>query len=173
MAKQRCRMVTNKGQRCQRQAQDGGLGFCWQHLPVQASKKNELRRRLKDVGTGALIILASNALEQVVTRATDALIELFGAGDPSQNSAKAQLEQRYEKSLGYPKMRDSYAPGARVDWIGLRAIVMNADSLLASHEPALADIQSLDRKFDTWFNEMNPYHRELLLNSIREFKQSS
>lgn len=57
-----CRMVTKAGVRCRRTAAEGGLGFCWQHIPVDSPDKREKwKTRLERV---ALLLSATEVVIQ-------------------------------------------------------------------------------------------------------------
>ena len=167
MSNDQCRVVTQKGTRCMRRAQDGGLGFCWQHVPVQLEEKKRFWDGERVSGTVGEVTKA--VVVQIVIEALKALVEVFGHGGGSQSEAKRILQTRYP-SFDVPDLPDHYVPGARVDWVALLSIDDHAKELAARSDVAGAEVEarSVETVFDQWFDQLHPYHRERLCAAIEE-----
>jgi hypothetical protein len=155
------RMVTKEGSRCSRQASSGGMGFCWQHVPVQRASDRE-KWKLRVEGA-ALAVSAADLLIKVVQIAVEHLHELFGPGD-EQSRAKQRLQSNFPPS--YPKRADSYVPGSRVDWKSLLRLYEEARRI--AQAPESGDWQVLEQQFVVWFDNLNKYHKSKLLKAIEE-----
>ena len=164
MGDEQCRMVTKNGDRCSRFASSGTLGFCWQHTPSRLSSSEAWKKRLEGA---ALAVAASEVLLKVVELAIKYLPEFFGSGVAEQNAAKSALLNRTEIGPYWPPEADVYAPGSRVDWVRLNAIVIKMDETLGndSGNPDHA-ILRIERDFKAWFDDMNDFHKGLLLEAI-------
>lgn len=171
MPEEQCRMVTEqgKGKQCSRSAKTGSHGFCWQHTPSKKSNSETWKNRLEGA---ALAIAASEILLKVVELAILYLPEHFGSGDPDQNAAKEALRRRIDLVYGHPPDEpNGYTPNSRVDWVELRSIVSNMDHVLETADGSEAAHSRVEQDFVRWFDNMNIYHKGLLLGYIE--KESS
>ncbi len=165
MSDRQCRMTTKAGERCSRNAMPGSMGFCWQHVPAsEGEDRSRWKERLKGA---ALVVSATEILVKIVELAVNYLPELFGSGEPNQTEAKNQLVEEFQAY--WPASSDSYAPGSRVDWIGLLNLHQEAKRFQeATRTASSRKIEELEQSFDSWFSTMNDYHRKLLLKAIEE-----
>ena len=165
MAEQRCRMMTRSGEQCSRNAAEGGMGFCWQHVPVKGEGNRE-KWKLRIEGA-ALVVSASELLIKIIELAVEHCHEFFGSGD-DQTRAKEQIEVELDLMPDLPDMPD-YAPGARVDWKSLLQLLMKAKQ--AKDTPGKEDIEHLERSFVQWLDNLNDYHKEELLKAIAAYSE--
>ena len=161
-----CRMTTRRGSRCTRAAEEGGLGFCWQHLPVESTNKREKWKTRMEKLT--LLLSTAELVIKIGELAIEHLHELHGDGDPTQTGARHRLENMFWEGPRLPALAETYDPGARVDWKTLEEFVREA-AYIQSHA-AEADLRALpwlESKFTSWFDSLNDYHRTILLNEIQ------
>ena len=153
-------MVTKSGDRCSRSAASGSIGFCWQHTPSKRANADNWKNRLEGA---ALAVAASEILLKVVELAITHLPEFFGSGVADQNAAKSALTSRIDLGPYWPPDADGYAPGSRVDWVGLNAIVQKMDRAIKEQGRGTAQVEN---DFVSWLDDMNEFHRGLLLAAI-------
>jgi hypothetical protein len=167
-----CRMTTRRGDRCQRSAVEGGVGFCWQHVPVDSASKRE--RWKQRIEAAALVVSSAELIIKIAELAAEHLHEFFGAGDPDQNNAKGRLQELLFDEPPFPSFPESYVPGSRVDWIALEEFVREA-VWLRDHSDNIepAALPWLEGKFSAWFDQMNSYHRSVLLGQIEKLCTSA
>lgn len=157
---ERCRMTTRAGVRCSREAEPGGLGFCWQHVPSSGSEGKWIQR-IELIGVG---LTAAEILIKIAEVAVAHLAEAFGSGVTRQSQAKFSLQRRFR--LLYPDAPSDYDPGSRVDWIELQKLVQLADHLQHSASRDEEGAAELERRFDAWYWSLSDYHRDYLLRVI-------
>lgn len=162
MSDEKCRMVTKSGDQCSRSAGSGSLGFCWQHTPSKRANTDTWKNRLEGA---AVAVAASEVLLKVVELAITHLPEFFGSGVADQNAAKSALTSRIELGPHWPPDPDSYVAGSRVDWAELNAIVQKMDQAAKEQGRGMAQVEN---DFVSWLDDMNEFHRGLLLAAIDE-----
>jgi hypothetical protein len=156
--KDRCRMVTKQHERCSRKAVPGGMGFCWQHVPVKAKDREKWKLGIEGA---SLVVASAELLIKIVELAVQYLPEMFGPGD-EQTNAKREIASHFPPS--WPALPGNYAPGKRVDWKTLLELLQDAES--AADDPASSNYINLERRFDGWFEHMNEYHKARLLEAV-------
>jgi hypothetical protein len=157
-------MVTKDSHQCSRQAVPGGMGFCWQHVPVQ-SKVDREKWKLRIEGA-ALAVSAADVLIKIIQLAVEHLHEFFagpGAGD-EQSEAKNELAAEFPPF--FPDFPKSYAPGSRVDWKTLLRLFEDAQHM--ANNPHSENYRVLEQRFFEWFDHLNDYHKKELLAAIAE-----
>jgi hypothetical protein len=156
----RCLMTTHDGKQCTRAAVEGGLGFCWQHIPV----KNEADREKWKLGIegAALVVATADLLFKVAEFAVEHCHELLGDGD-AQSKAKRRIERELALGVRQPSI-GNITPGARVDWKSLLELSREAKALTEHPDDKAAE--RLEEKFDLWFASLHPTHRKELLRAI-------
>ncbi len=169
----RCIITTRNGTRCSREAAEGGLGFCWQHVPVDTASKRE-RWKLGIAGA-ALVVSTVDIIIKIGELAVKYLPEFFGSGDPDQNQAKARLENiLFDKPI-HPSFPSSYAPGGRrVDWAALEEFVREAvwlRDLKTDIDPQT--LPWIEAKFSEWYENLNDYHRSILNEDINKLSEKT
>jgi hypothetical protein len=165
----RCRITTKSGERCSRSAELGGMGFCWQHVPIpKESKGRSWEDWIKITG---LIVTATGVVLKIAELAIKHLPEYFGPGD-EQTEAKKKIMEDFPPFWSRPP--DVIVPGARVDWKELLSIYQSARALNASGTSRDDQaVDNLERQFATWFESLDPYHQEQLLRAIEELSESA
>lgn len=157
---ERCRMITQDGHQCSRNVTPGGMGFCWQHVPVQNNADRE-KWKLRIEGA-ALAVASVEVLLKIIELAVEHLPEFFGSGD-DQTRAKHEIQAHFP--VRYPSFGSGeFEAGARVDWKTL--LKLFRDAKRAADDPGAADYQSLESRFDEWFDQMNDFHKGELLKAI-------
>jgi hypothetical protein len=157
----RCRMTTRDGHQCSRDAVEGGMGFCWQHVPEKTEADREKWK--KRIEGAALVVAASDLLLKIVEFAVEHCHELFGEGD-EQSRAKHKIEKELKLGPRYPTDLTGISPGSRVDWKGLLELSREARASLQS--PESANLARLEQGFDRWFQNLNKQHKEELLRAF-------
>ena len=162
----RCRMITRSGEQCKRDAEPGGLGFCWQHVPTDSATTREKWK--VGIERVTLLVAATELVLKIGEFAVKHLHEFFGAGDPGQNAARERVRRLVRVPLGPPELPNEYAPGSRVDWIALEEFVREAN-WLHDHaaEAAPGALEWLEERFDQWYESMNDYHRSILRDQVQ------
>lgn len=166
MADVQCRMTTREGQRCSRIAVEGGMGFCWQHVPVnKASDREKWKNRIEGA---ALIVSSADLILKIAEFAVNHLHEFFGLGNQA-HTAKVKIEEELDLGPKWETLSDSYGGSARVDWTALLNLVSHSKLLRSKilrpdNETIL--VRELEEKFDAWFNSLTAYHRDELLAAI-------
>lgn len=156
----RCVMTTRAGVQCSRDQVVGGAGFCWQHVPKKSLTAAQWRTGFEHA---ALVVAAADIMVKIVDLALK-LSESFGSGLKEQNTAKAHLIRRFQPGPQFPNLAGSYAPGSRVDWIGLERLVNIADGAALGQRGA----DEVDAALAAWLSNMNPCHRGQLFSYIED-----
>jgi hypothetical protein len=157
----RCRMTTHDGKQCTRPPAPGGLGFCWQHVPVK-DKADREKWKLPIEGA-ALVVATADLLLKVAEFAVEHCHEFFGEGD-AQTRAKHQIEKELDLGPVFPSFPTEYDPGSRVDWKRLLELSREAKAL--TKHPGDSEAERLEQKFDAWFASLSNMHRKELLGAI-------
>jgi hypothetical protein len=156
----RCRMIKDDGSRCKGRIHPGSFQFCEEHVPIAFKWKERLE-------IAALTVSSAELIAKLVELALK-LPEFFGSGVPDQKGAKEAILRDFTLSAWdlVPNLT-SFAPGSRVDWVALRAVWETAKRL-RNPNATVGDIEAAEAAFDTWFEDMNDYHRATLLEFIKE-----
>ncbi len=165
----KCRMIAKStGKQCKNDGRNEFAGFCRHHAPILEKKlANTWKEKLK---TGTLLITYGQVIYQLIRLAIPSLPELFGDGDDSVKS-KRFLESKLFDQPVYPELPDSYSPGARVDWDGLKEIY-NDIKAMENNPNELTNLTKVYEKVDNWFLNLNDFHKALLFESIENFKET-
>ncbi|WP_291143931.1 hypothetical protein [Flavobacterium sp. UBA7680] len=170
MSSERCRIVTKTTkEQCKNIGRPEFAGFCRVHAPMQEDKlKKTWKEKLE---TGALAITYAQVVYQLLRVIIPNLPELFGSGGSSLK-AKHFLENELFDEPVFLKFADSYSPGSRVDWDGLKEIYLDVKDLEdRSNEVNSNDLNRIYSKVDNWFTNLNDYHKNLLFEAIEDFKE--
>lgn len=163
-----CRITTRRGNRCTREAVEGGLGFCWQHASA-LDKKEEGRWKTRLEGA-ALVVAASELILKITEIAIQCLNEYFGSGESDQLDAKHHLKRalKIRSHLGTYE-EESFIIQARVDWIALSEFALEAAWIknnADSHPIDPRALQWLERKFNAWYENLDESFKSTLNNQL-------
>jgi len=142
-------MITRDGHRCSRAPVPGGLGFCWQHVPVESEADREKWK--VGIEGAALAVASADLLLKIVELVVAHAHGIIG---------------NIEGYVGWFSREEVITPRVPLSKEAHILAELAHEARITARRPKLFYVDDLECRFNEWFECLSDDQRKLLLEEI-------